>query len=156
MSGAFNASIGHEQDAEARRSGNRRFGRRRPGGFLPFQFQIPLGGGAPGLAIPFGGYGAPLAFTIPLGGSAPPAPSTVAVPVVPAAVAVPVRAPTAGDAPVVVAAADAPLYEPPADADGETAHGRDETALLGQHLLSAAEAAGCSGGTGLRSSSAFL
>ena len=156
MRPAFDEAMGDERDAEARRSGNGRFGRRWPGGFLPFQFQIPLGGGAPGLAIPFGGYGAPLAFTIPLGGSAPPAPAVVGVPIVPAALAAPVPAPAPAYTPVAVAAADAPLYEPPADADGETADARDETALLGQHLLSAAEAVGCSGGTGLRSSSAFL
>ncbi len=111
-------------DAEARHDD-----RYRPGP-LPFQFQIPLGGGAPGLAVPIGGYGSPLAFTVPLGGAPAPA---VAVPVVPAVVAAPGVAvvappqPPLADPPLVVAA-DTPLYVAPTE---------DEAVQLGEQAMSA-------------------
>jgi peptidoglycan hydrolase-like protein with peptidoglycan-binding domain len=49
---------------------------------MPFQIQLPIGGGAPALAMPIGGRNSPFAFSLPLGGApapaAPPAPTAVA------------------------------------------------------------------------------
>ena len=134
MSTTIRERIGQGLDAEAR-YGDRHWGYRRPGGFLPFQFQIPLGGGAPGLAFPIGGYGSPFAFTLPLGGS-PPAP-VVAMPAMP----VPVPVPVPTEPPVTVASADLPLYVPPIQAADE-AEGESEAVSLGERLVAAAEAAG--------------
>lgn len=79
-----------------------------------FQVQMPITGGTPALAVPFGGAASPFAFTIPLGGSATPA-----APIVVSAAASSGPATTApgasstqsggGDAPVSVAA-DEPLF----------------------------------------------
>ena len=139
MSTTIRERIGQGLDAEAR-YGDRHWGDRRPGGFLPFQFQIPLGGGAPGLAFPIGGYGSPFAFTLPLGGS-PPAP-VVAMPAMP----VPVPVPVPTEPPVTVASADLPLYVPPIQAADEAAaeavEAETEAVSLGERLLAAAEAAG--------------
>src|SRR5215472_4853413 len=133
MSTTIRERIGQGLDAEAR-YGDRHWGYRRPGGFLPFQFQIPLGGGAPGLAIPIGGYGSPFAFTLPLGST--PAP-VVAMPAMP----VPVPVPVPTEPPVTVASADLPLYVPPIQAADE-AEGESEAVSLGERLVAAAEAAG--------------
>jgi hypothetical protein len=38
---------------------------------LPFQFQIPITGGPPALALPIGGAASPLALTLPFGATAP-------------------------------------------------------------------------------------
>jgi hypothetical protein len=43
----------------------------------PFQLQVPIGGGAPALALPVGGSGTPFALTVPLGGTTPTAPPPV-------------------------------------------------------------------------------
>jgi outer membrane protein OmpA-like peptidoglycan-associated protein/subtilisin family serine protease len=43
--------------------------RNRP---LPFQVQLQIGGGSPGLSVPIGGPASPFAFTVPLGGQSPP------------------------------------------------------------------------------------
>jgi hypothetical protein len=148
-----------EQDAEGRRD-DRRFGDRgfgaRP---LPFQFQIPLGGGAPALALPLGGIGSPLAFTVPLGGgAAAPSAMPVAATTAPAALSgmpvAPTNAPAApaqlsppADAPVAVAP-DTPLYVPPTDT-------MSEVELLAESAVAAAETLGRASAAG-RSSSAFL
>lgn len=82
--------------------------RRRERAGLPFQLQIPIGGGSPALAMPIGGRSSPLAFSVPLGG--PPPASTTA----PAATAAPptpepaVAAPTVAAVPPVAA----PAVEP--------------------------------------------
>ncbi len=86
------------------------------GGGLPFQFQVPLTGGAPGLALPIGGAGSPFAFTVPLGGTPAPQPAATPTPgptPAPAGTAAQPGAATppasATDAPVTVAG-DIPLY----------------------------------------------
>jgi hypothetical protein len=123
------------RDAESRGGGDRPFN--RPLAPLPFQFQIPLGGGPLGVAVPLGGYGSPFAFTIPLGGAPPaPQPTSVAVPVMPLAAA-PKAQPGFDDRAVTVASSDAPLYVPP----GEAADEAGESAI-GEWVLAAAEAAG--------------
>jgi outer membrane protein OmpA-like peptidoglycan-associated protein/subtilisin family serine protease len=77
---------------------------RRGPAALPFQFQIPLGGGPAGIAVPIGGPASPFALAVPLG--APPAPPSAAPP--PAAAAP--REPAApADPPLVVAAPDPQL-----------------------------------------------
>jgi hypothetical protein len=139
-------SASQEQDVEARlddrRFGDRGFGARP----LPFQFQIPLGGGAPALALPLGGIGSPLAFTVPLGGGAA-APSAVPVAptTAPAAPAQPSSPPA--DTPVAVAP-ETPLYVPPTDT-------MSEVELLAENAVAAAETLGRASAAGL-SSSAFL
>lgn len=108
---------------------------------LPFQVQIPLTGGAPGLALPLGGASSPFAFTVPLGTAPPPpaaapaptgqpspAPGAAAAPTVGGAPgASPADAPGPQDAPIVVAG-DVPLYQPP-----------EAEALLAEQVLAAAE-----------------
>lgn len=83
---------------------------------LPFQFQLPIGGGPPGIAIPFGGAGSPLAFTVPLGGTAPvPAPTvTQAGPQLPTT-----SSPVAYE-PVTVATPNLPLYVAPTEQQDES------------------------------------
>src|ERR1700730_3608992 len=108
---------GPEPDAEARRT-ERRFGDRSFGPTpLPFQFQVPLGGGAPGIALPLGGYRSPFALTVPLGGTSMPAaapPTGVAAPATaPAPAARPPAAP--GVAPATIAIVDVPPGDAPLD-----------------------------------------
>jgi phosphatidylserine/phosphatidylglycerophosphate/cardiolipin synthase-like enzyme/subtilisin family serine protease len=82
---------------------------------LPFQFQIPLGGGPAGIAVPVGG---PFALTVPLGGSPPaPAPAAAAQP----APAPPVAAPAKAEEPLAVAAPDPALLMGTPDTAGELA-----------------------------------
>jgi hypothetical protein len=129
------------RDAESRGGTDRPFNRPAP---LPFQFQIPLGGGPLGVAVPFGGYGSPFAFTIPLGGAPPaPPPATVAVPVMPLAGASKAQA-GADDRPVLVASGDAPLYVAPSEAADEASE-----SAVGEWVLAAAEAAGQGAAQGL-------
>ena len=52
---------------------------RRPGS-LPFQFQVPIIGGPPAVAVPLGGARSPVAFTVPLGGTSPQPPPAAAPP----------------------------------------------------------------------------
>jgi peptidoglycan hydrolase-like protein with peptidoglycan-binding domain len=79
------------------------------GGGLPFQFQIPITGGAPALALPFGGSASPFAFTVPLGGSPAPQPPSAQ----PAAQPTPTPPSTPSEPPTVtVASADTPLMVP--------------------------------------------
>lgn len=87
--------------------------RSRPGfrrggwGPLPFQFQIPVGGGGLGLAVPIGGRSSPFALSVPLGGSPPPptaAPAPGPAPVQPAApAALPTEPAPAPGAPLITA-----------------------------------------------------
>jgi len=96
-----------EYDAEAKR--DTRFSP------SPFQVQVPLTGGAPGLALPFGGYGSPLAFTVPLGGTPPavsPSPVQTASPTLS-----PTTEPFTSEPAVTVASPDSPLYVPPPEAE---------------------------------------
>ena len=106
--------------------------RRRASSFdpLPFQFQVPIGGGPPGIAIPFGGAGSPLAFTVPLGGTTPaPVPAATQVgPELPAT-----SSPVAYE-PITIAAPELPLYVPPT---GESAE--QEEAGYCERILSSAE-----------------
>ena len=88
--------------------------RRRPGAPLPFQFQVPLTGGAPALAVPIGGPGSPIAATVPLGGAQPPA-APAAAPAAPAAApAAPPGSPVAPPAAPYAAPPDVPAAAPPA------------------------------------------
>jgi peptidoglycan hydrolase-like protein with peptidoglycan-binding domain/subtilisin family serine protease len=90
---------------------------RRPAS-LPFQFQIPLGGGSPALAVPFGGAGSPFAVAVPFG--TPATPLIVQPPAEPQA-----------------SAAGAPSAEPPLTvAMADTA----PPFTFGDHVLRAAEA----------------
>ena len=104
-------------------------GRKRAGA-LPFQFQIPLGGGAPALALPLGGAGSPLAFTVPLGGTPPapipapvaaPAPAQPGVPALPAQPANPLSADTSwppNAPPSTLAAVPAAAFDAPVQVAG--------------------------------------
>ena len=151
MSDHTSGDLSQHQDEEARRD-DRRFRERNFGPApLPFQFQVPLGGGAPGIAIPVGGYRSPLALTVPLGGTPVPATTPVAgsatgAPA--AATGTPAGQPPAPPraVPAAVAVVDAPLDFPP-DAPG----GAEP---LGEQVLSAAEAFGRTNASG--SSRAFL
>ena len=142
-----------DDDAEAKRDD-----RRWAAAPLPFQFQIPIGGGAPALALPVGGAGSPFAFTVPFGVTAPPtAPPVVAPPGVPSPApspAEPLAAAAAGtEAPVVIAGVDVPLYQPPgADASTESALSSD----FGERVLKAAEACARPDGAAPNSSAALL
>ena len=139
-------------DAEAQREP----WRRGSGSALPFQFQIPIGGGSPALALPIGGSGSPLAFSVPLGGTPVPIPPTAIAQPTPPAVATPALpiawtpaepAVVAGgvDAPVLIPSFDAPLYQPPEASDaGEL----DEVEAYGEQVLEAAEACASNGGLG--------
>lgn len=88
---------------------------------LPFQVQLPIGGGAPAVALPFGGAGSPFAFTVPLGGTpaaAVPAPMPVVAvaPVLAAVAAVPgAPAPAVSTMAPITGAPDIPLYVAPAE-----------------------------------------
>jgi subtilisin family serine protease len=78
---------------------------------LPFQFQIPLGTGLPGLAVPIGGAASPFALSIPLSSVAAPLAggAPVAEPLAPkASTEPPSTAAAGGEPPVIVAVADAP------------------------------------------------
>ncbi len=141
---------------------------RRDPAAMPFQFQIPLGGGAPALAMPIGGAGSPLAVTLPLGGppAAPAAAAPAAAPAAPPSLpnaGAGAAAPTAtvgGDAPVVVAtsidvqapapaqAAAGPAAAPATEAAANEAEPwlpsettRDGSGDAGVAMLRAAEAA---------------
>lgn len=105
----------NEGYAEARRMRHAR----RGGSSLPFQFQIPIGGGGLGLAVPIGGRAIPFALSVPLSSPAPaPAPYTPPPPVAPAPTAVaapsaPASAPEPGaitppEVPAVTTALDLP------------------------------------------------
>jgi peptidoglycan hydrolase-like protein with peptidoglycan-binding domain len=98
---------------------------------LPFQFQIPLAGGPPGLAVPVGGPGAPFALTVPLGGTTPASYPPVATPV-----DLPPPAPMAA------------TYDPVTAAQ--------EAAGFGERVLASAEGIVKPGGRPPRSSSAVL
>ena len=115
-----------ESDAEAVRDGVSRtqpFAAIRPDPFnpytsprlgpeLPFQFQIPITGGPPALALPIGGAASPFAVTLPLGSTAaPPGPATSTT------AAAPTATPVAEPPPVTVAASDLPLYVAPSAGD---------------------------------------
>jgi Subtilase family/D-alanyl-D-alanine carboxypeptidase len=105
-------------DARMRRAAQRGDRPRSSSQALPFQFQVPLTGGAPALAMPIGGAASPLALTLPLAGAPAPATPAPAALGAPAAVA-PVSAdPAAELPPVVVAMVDAPpaAGSPPGDA----------------------------------------
>lgn len=94
-------------DASSAEADNRASQGWRRSSDLPLQFQIPIGGGAPSLALPIGGARSPFAFSVPLGGApSPPAPVSAQ----PAAASGPL--PSA--APQPAAAAAAPLPEPAA------------------------------------------
>jgi hypothetical protein len=90
---------------------------------LPFQFQVPLTGGAPALAMPIGGAGSPIAMTVPLGGqptaapavAAPAAAAPAAAPAVPGAAA-PAPALPADD-PVAALKSDVQFYVPPENSE---------------------------------------
>lgn len=110
---------------------------------LPFQFQVPLGGGAPSVAFPIGGPNTPFAFSVPLTGSQQtPVQTTVvnsAGPISsPSTTPTRPTSPSSGDEPVTVASLDAPLYEPPTS-EGQSSwkkYGGD----LERRLVEAAEA----------------
>ncbi|MGZ3183109.1 MAG: S8 family serine peptidase [Telluria sp.] len=90
---------------------------RRREGALPFQVQLPIGGGAPALALPLGGAASPFAVTLPLGGSAPPPPAAAPTPAPAPQAAAPAPAPAPAEPDPFAALTNAPpLYEPPLDA----------------------------------------
>lgn len=93
-----------EADASSAEADNRSSQRRRSSD-LPLQFQIPIGGGAPSLALPIGGARSPFAFSVPLGGAPSPTPPLAAQPAAAAG-------PPPSAAPLPAAPAAAPLPEP--------------------------------------------
>jgi peptidoglycan hydrolase-like protein with peptidoglycan-binding domain len=73
---------------------------------LPFQFQVPITGGPPALALPIGGAASPFALTLPLGATAPAASPATPTPADAHAAPSPTELPP-------VAGADFPLYVAP-------------------------------------------
>lgn len=110
-----------EQLAEAERlvrDPRNSWGWQRPNlGLSPLQFQIPIAGGAPSLALPIGGAGSPFAFSVPLGGppAASPAPALAPAPAAPAA-SLPPTAPSVPTTPPSPAGVPLPAVTPPSDA----------------------------------------
>jgi subtilisin family serine protease len=78
----------------------------QPGPELPFQFQVPITGGPPALALPIGGAASPFALTLPLGATAPAASPATPTPADAPAALSPTELPP-------VAGADFPLYVAP-------------------------------------------
>jgi len=137
---AGTSEYGPENESRSSRSSH---SRRQRVDTLPFQFQVPLGGGAPSVAFPVGGPNTPFAFSVPLAGSQQPPVQTTVV-----ASTGPISSPPAtpgrptssgsGDEPITVASPDVPLYEPPTG-EGQLSwkkHGGD----LERRLVEAAEA----------------
>ncbi|HEV2817121.1 MAG TPA: S8 family serine peptidase [Allosphingosinicella sp.] len=96
IEGGFDESGREEFDAGEGEYGEydeygERSARRRGPARLPFQIQLPVGGGGGlGLAVPIGGRSSPLALSVPLGGGAPaPAAPAPQAPAAPAAAAPP-------------------------------------------------------------------